>query len=140
MDSSSPPQGHTKNATPNNNNNNARTCAKCAFESDDPAVFRKHIATHRPVNHETFQCPECGLCYVVEPSLRKHLRGVHRIIESAAEDASSAAVAGNNAGGACAGHRCSVCLATFDTERELKSHTRTHGMAFLKKVKASGNA
>ncbi|KAM7285513.1 zinc finger protein 532 [Ixodes scapularis] len=135
-----PEAGHTKNAAPNNNNNNARTCAKCAFESDDPAVFRKHIATHRPANHETFQCPECGLCYVVEPSLRKHLRGVHRIVENAAEDASSTAVAGNNAGGACAGHRCSVCLATFDTERELKSHTRTHGMAFLKKVKASGNA
>ncbi|CAN8004903.1 unnamed protein product [Ixodes hexagonus] len=120
--------------------NNMRACAKCTFESDNPTTFREHIATHRPKNHETFQCPECGLCYIVEPSLRKHLRGVHRITENAAGDAASAAAAGNDAGGACAGHRCSVCLATFDTERELKSHTRTHGMAFLKKVKASGHA
>uniref|UniRef100_A0A131YPN6 Transcriptional repressor salm n=1 Tax=Rhipicephalus appendiculatus TaxID=34631 RepID=A0A131YPN6_RHIAP len=113
--------------------NNTKVCAKCDFQSTDSSVFREHIKVHRPPNQETFQCHECGLCYVVEPSLRKHLRGVHRVEEKKASD--SLAEADPN-GAAVSGLRCSVCLATFDTERELKSHTRSHGMAFLKKVKA----
>nr|XP_037268748.1 zinc finger protein 532-like [Rhipicephalus microplus] len=113
--------------------NNTKACAKCDFQSSDLSVFREHIKVHRPPNQETFQCHECGLCYVVEPSLRKHLRGVHGVEEKKAAD--SLAEADPN-GAAVSGLRCSVCLATFDTERELKSHTRSHGMAFLKKVKA----
>ncbi|XP_037292119.2 zinc finger protein 532 isoform X2 [Rhipicephalus microplus] len=113
--------------------NNTKACAKCDFQSSDVSVFREHIKVHRPPNQETFQCHECGLCYVVEPSLRKHLRGVHSVEEKKAAD--SLAEADPN-GAAVSGLRCSVCLATFDTERELKSHTRSHGMAFLKKVKA----
>ncbi|XP_077555014.1 zinc finger protein 532-like isoform X3 [Haemaphysalis longicornis] len=114
----------------------AKVCAKCGFESSDASAFRDHIKAHKPANQETFQCPECGLCYVVEPSLRKHLRGVHRV-EKAEVKPGVVVVAGSNVEAASDdGLRCSVCLATFDTERELKSHTRSHGMAFLKKVKA----
>ncbi|XP_065294128.1 zinc finger protein 532-like isoform X2 [Dermacentor albipictus] len=113
--------------------NSAHMCAKCDFQSSDLSVFREHIKVHRPLNQETFQCLECGLCYVVEPSLRKHLRGVHRVEETQASNK----LTGTGPNGATvSGLRCSVCLATFDTERELKSHTRSHGMAFLKKVKA----
>lgn len=116
----------------------AKVCAKCGFESSDASAFRDHIKAHKPANQETFQCPECGLCYVVEPSLRKHLRGVHRVDKAEVKQGGVVA-AGSNVGVAAKdddGLRCSVCLATFDTERELKSHTRSHGMAFLKKVKA----
>lgn len=113
--------------------NNARMCAKCDFQSSDLSAFREHIKVHKPPNQETFQCQECGLCYVVEPSLRKHLRGVHRVEEKEASDSLTGT---DSNGAAVSGLRCSVCLATFDTERELKSHTRSHGMAFLKKVKA----
>lgn len=113
--------------------NGTRVCAKCDFQSSDKSVFREHIKVHRPPNQETFQCLECGLCYVVEPSLRKHLRGVHRVEET--QDSNKLTGTGPN-GATVSGLRCSVCSATFDTERELKSHTRSHGMAFLKKVKA----
>ncbi|XP_077515962.1 zinc finger protein 532-like isoform X2 [Amblyomma americanum] len=113
--------------------NSLHVCAKCGFQSSDSSLFGDHIKQHRPPNQETFQCPECGLCYVVEPSLRKHLRGVHRVEEP---EVKGGAVAPGPNGTAVSGLCCSVCLATFDTERELKSHTRSHGMAFLKKVKA----
>lgn len=104
------------------------SCAKCPFTTRNTAEFRDHIAEHRPRDADCFQCPECGLCYVVEPSLRKHLRSVHRINE---DDKKAGAKSHSASVGE---HQCTVCLAAFDTERELKSHSRTHGMAFLRKV------
>uniref|UniRef100_A0A023GFR9 Putative zinc finger protein n=1 Tax=Amblyomma triste TaxID=251400 RepID=A0A023GFR9_AMBTT len=130
------PVNSGKAASDNQENKSASSpyvCAKCEFESNDSSVFRDHIKQHRPPHKETFQCPQCGLCYVVEPSLMKHLRGVHRVDQTEIKEN---AVAPDPNGAADSSHRCSVCLATFATERELKSHTRSHGMAFLKKVKA----
>lgn len=110
-------------------------CAKCDFHSANREEFKKHILSHK-TNRSTFQCQECGLCFVVEPSLVKHLRIVHKIsdttkyisdegtnympeLENPAEKAKLNAL------------ECSVCFTSFPNETALKTHMRSHGMAFI---------
>ncbi|ESP00650.1 hypothetical protein LOTGIDRAFT_186390 [Lottia gigantea] len=52
-------------------------CVKCSFSTEDSVEFCKHIESHKTV--EANQCPECGLCFSVLPSLKKHLFMVHKI-------------------------------------------------------------
>ncbi|KAK6180321.1 hypothetical protein SNE40_012500 [Patella caerulea] len=53
------------------------TCVKCNFNAEDSSEFSAHIETHKTM--DTTQCPECGLCFSVLPSLKKHLFMVHKI-------------------------------------------------------------
>ncbi|XP_050399832.1 zinc finger protein 532 [Patella vulgata] len=53
------------------------TCVKCNFNTEDSSEFSAHIETHKTT--DTTQCPECGLCFSVLPSLKKHLFMVHKI-------------------------------------------------------------
>ncbi|XP_060557007.1 zinc finger protein 532-like isoform X2 [Ruditapes philippinarum] len=131
-------------------------CAKCLFTCNVKSEFRLHILDHKAA--ETYQCFECGLCFAVLPSLRKHVFMVHKVRdfdsymaeneikeptaledkdvdiirvsepdkheemdESSEEEASGDPL------------ECKVCYRTFDNEKVLKSHMRTHGMAFIKK-------
>lgn len=110
-------------------------CAKCEFHSVDRDEFKKHILSHK-TNRNTFQCQECGLCFVVQPSLIKHLRIVHKIsdttkyiteegtnympdLESTSDASKRSAL------------ECTVCFTSFPNEIALKTHMRSHGMAFI---------
>ena len=54
------------------------TCAKCSFSCDEREKFLQHIVLHRS-DANTQQCQECGLCFSVYPSLKRHLFMVHKI-------------------------------------------------------------
>lgn len=129
-------------------------CAKCLFTSEEKSAFVVHITEHKTPN--TFQCIECGLCFSVLPSLKKHLFMVHKIrdfetymkdnqIENPAENVHSddeierepERVAESETASSEEETRnpleCKVCYKEFDSEKLLKSHMRVHGMAFIKK-------
>ncbi|XP_054716681.1 zinc finger protein 532-like isoform X1 [Uloborus diversus] len=133
-----------KTLTENNNTNEpprkkprveGSMCAKCDYSSANREEFKKHIQTHKS-NKSTFQCQECGCCFVVEPSLAMHLKIVHKITDPKkyiAEEGTNFApdlqnpteVTSRNA------LECSVCYTTFPSESSLKIHMRSHGMAFI---------
>lgn len=52
-------------------------CAKCNFMSEERKAFQDHIKEHK--TGDSVQCTECGLCFMVIPSLRKHLFMVHKV-------------------------------------------------------------
>ena len=53
-------------------------CAKCDFSGEDRVAFVAHIEMHC-TRDNPWQCHECGLCFTVRPSLRRHLFMVHRV-------------------------------------------------------------
>ena len=57
-------------------------CAKCSHKSTDRVDFERHIATHKTDDLHS-QCHQCGLCFTVEESLRKHLFIKHKIKDMA---------------------------------------------------------
>ncbi|XP_064608681.1 zinc finger protein 687a-like [Liolophura sinensis] len=133
-------------------------CAKCKFSSEDKDEFKTHIKEHK-TETDSKQCPECGLCFSVLPSLKKHLIMVHKIedvnkyveassinetagpealpvksdVASSELEASQDMDIGNPL-------ECRVCYKTFDTVALLKSHMRTHGMAFIRSKRCVVNA
>ena len=121
-----------------------------------------HIVTHK-TEKDSIQCADCGMCFAAEPSLRRHLIVAHKIREfsayltrvaelsrsldrksarNRAEDATSAAsrrsspasVASSDGGGP---KECNVCYKPFDSDAALKTHMRTHGMAFIRSKRFS---
>lgn len=54
------------------------TCIICKAAFVERGEFRDHIMTHR-TDDNTFQCMECGECFVVRPSLEKHLHAFHKV-------------------------------------------------------------
>lgn len=138
-------------------------CAKCLFTSDVKSKFREHISEHKAA--DSYQCFECGLCFAVLPSLKKHLFMVHKvrdfdsymeenkIMEPAAlEDMDDGIEREPEPGNQEAMEEssdeeqngnpleCKVCYKTFDNEKALKGHMRIHGMAFIKKSRRRGQA
>ncbi|GFR26231.1 zinc finger protein 687a [Trichonephila clavata] len=111
------------------------TCAKCDFQSSDREIFKKHVLIHK-TNKNTFQCQECGVCFVVESALIKHLVIIHKISDpkkyieeegtNFMPDFKKTAEVYS-----CDSLICSVCFTTFPTETQLKTHMRSHGMAFI---------
>ncbi|XP_033749233.1 LOW QUALITY PROTEIN: zinc finger protein 532-like [Pecten maximus] len=133
------------------------TCAKCSLTCEDRSTFLKHLENHKVENF--IQCMECGLSFAVLPSLRKHLFMVHKVkdfntycqdngIEEAmdvdydkeirdippvpemevSQDSDSVEeedITRNPL-------ECRVCHRVFDSETDLRTHTRTHGMAFIR--------
>nr|KAG5697367.1 hypothetical protein BaRGS_004093 [Batillaria attramentaria] len=152
-------------------------CAKCIFSASNQEEFRSHITQHKVDN--SVQCLECGLCFSVIPSLKKHLFMVHRIRQPQAyikehnitlQDLPNELVSHMNQFPPLGEQEfvininrapvvnkevpksskkelkvlieetkrnaslleCTVCYREFEDEAQLKSHMRTHGMAFIR--------
>lgn len=117
------------------------SCAKCEFESQDKRPFREHILGHK-ASKNSFQCQDCGLCFIVESSLRRHLKAIHKITDidkyiteegtNYTPEAETPSESANHSS-----LECSVCYTTFPSEASLKTHLRSHGMAFIQAKKTS---
>ncbi|KAM7392713.1 hypothetical protein PAMA_007709 [Pampus argenteus] len=124
-------------------------CAVCGFTTEDIAAFHKHIPQHKS-DGSSFQCQECGLCYTSHRSLARHLFIVHRLKEpqglaryngrgkddDESQRENQLDVTDENNDGT-PNTKCKVCGKLFETEGNLNTHMRTHGMAFIKSKRLS---
>lgn len=111
-------------------------CKICEFAHTDRAQFHEHVISHRE-SGTSYQCMECGDCFVVKLSLIRHLMYFHKISnsnkyfkENECFD-KTAAVAPVAVEEKLNENQCSVCKQQFSDETEFKIHFRIHGMAFL---------
>ncbi|CAB1442974.1 unnamed protein product, partial [Pleuronectes platessa] len=124
-------------------------CVVCGFTSEDIAAFHKHIPQHKS-NGSSYKCQECGLCYTSNRSLSRHLFIVHRLKEphglarcngrTRDDDENQRenkldTTDENNDGKP--NTKCKVCVKMFETEGNLTTLMRTHGMAFIKSKRMS---
>ena len=143
------------------------TCAKsqCLFQTSDRAEFKTHIETHRH-DHSLPQCEECGMCFRIEASLKRHLFIQHGIREydsyirllrgggpspTPAENSTSPCPTEEKTPQASpslssalvsdkvAPLECQVCYKTFQNEGTLRTHMRNHGMAFIRSKRSISN-
>ncbi|XP_072038215.1 zinc finger protein 532-like [Amphiura filiformis] len=125
------------------------SCSKCEFESKDRIVFSSHIEEHCE-DEDVCQCQECGICFRVADSLKKHLFIKHQIRDIAAYDKFQSEVQESiekfkaakiqemreldktPEGSPANPLECTVCHKVFETEVMKKNHMRSHGMAFIR--------
>ncbi|CAH1252726.1 ZNF532 [Branchiostoma lanceolatum] len=124
-------------------------CAKCEFTTEVKEEFLQHFPQHR-LNHTSMQCMECSTSFRSEEALRNHLFVQHEYRDqdeltsvlsemvTYAEKANSQQDGGVN-GLANPHNECSVCFKRFDSDSALKTHMRTHGMAFIRSKRSSSN-
>ncbi|XP_060917320.1 zinc finger protein 532 [Labrus mixtus] len=124
-------------------------CAVCGFATEDIMAFHEHIPQHKS-DGSSYQCRECGFCYTSRRSMARHLFIVHRLKEPQGlaryngrgkEDDESQRenqldVTDENNDGT-PNTKCKVCGKKFETEGNLNTHMRTHGMAFIKSKRLS---
>ena len=130
------------------------SCAKCDFSTEKSEEFSDHIAKHKK-DSSSIQCPNCGLCFRVVPSLKGHLLLVHKVKDvdqfivdkgiqvpeeeedvdmypqgpsTFTESQSKQPVTEHVSDNP---RECCVCTRIFETEAEKNFHMRTHGMAFI---------
>ncbi|XP_074651447.1 zinc finger protein 532-like [Tubulanus polymorphus] len=137
---------------------NSYHCAKCSYSSEDHNQFLDHIKMHK-IEEDSFQCSECGVCFSVIPSLKRHLIIVHKVrnisryvgsLESKQKanlydstlyfkldsskkktEASPKRTQDEFTVLQNGWLECQVCYKAFNDMPLLKSHMRTHGMAFI---------
>lgn len=121
-------------------------CKLCNYQSIVRSEFHIHVRTHRNIS-TAYQCMECGECFVVKPSLYKHLLHFHNIynyesylkdndcfdVEAVKELENVMRLAPGESKGPVKENQCRVCLDEFEDSVALNKHFRTHGMAFLLK-------
>lgn len=121
-------------------------CKLCKYNSIDRDEFHRHIVQHRCVS-TAYQCMECGECFVVKPSLEKHLLYYHQILniddyfelnecfdkQAVKELEDVMHLAPGESKTPVGENQCRVCLEQFHDDQELAKHFRIHGMAFLLK-------
>uniref|UniRef100_A0AAR5Q3V0 C2H2-type domain-containing protein n=1 Tax=Dendroctonus ponderosae TaxID=77166 RepID=A0AAR5Q3V0_DENPD len=117
-------------------------CRLCEYKNTNRKVFHEHITTHRNIS-TAYQCMECGECFVVKPSLIKHLVHFHNILnddkyfqqndcfDKCAVTELAKVVKAPHLANNVKDNQCQVCMAQFNTEEEHNKHFRSHGMAFL---------
>ncbi|XP_061887291.1 zinc finger protein 532 isoform X3 [Entelurus aequoreus] len=122
-------------------------CAVCGFTTEDLIAFHKHIPQHKS-DHSSYQCQECGLCYTSLHSKSRHLFIVHRLKEPQCfaryrgkddnenQRENFMEVTAQDDDGM-SKTKCKVCGKQFETEGNLNTHMRTHGMAFIKAKRLS---
>ncbi|XP_044257914.1 zinc finger protein 687a-like [Tribolium madens] len=121
-------------------------CKLCDYKNTERSEFHNHVKTHRDIS-TAYQCMECGECFVVKPSLVKHLAHFHQVTDSEQYFAENSCydkfaieelennlrlVPGEHKGPV-KENQCSVCLEEFEDALALSKHFRIHGMAFLMK-------
>ncbi|XP_054854573.1 zinc finger protein 687 isoform X2 [Eublepharis macularius] len=128
-DSTTPPS-----KTPKGDRKALHHCRKCGYIASSAADFQEHIPQHR-TGESAHQCRECGLCFTSQVSLNRHRFITHKK-KRGAGDADEPSARGDPEGGspqAAEGKlSCTVCGKCFDSQLNLKTHFRTHGMAFIK--------
>lgn len=125
-------------------------CAKCRFGCENRSEFLEHLKVHKIDN--SVQCLECGLCFAIISSLRKHLFMVHKVKdfeeyckkegivvkeeEEVEEEGSESTSYTSPAEESDQEERdpleCRVCYTTFEDDNKLRIHMRSHGMAFIR--------
>ncbi|KAK3579915.1 hypothetical protein CHS0354_012455 [Potamilus streckersoni] len=135
------------------------SCAKCTFSCTDRSEFLSHIKEHSV--EKSVQCVECGLSFMVIPSLKKHLFMVHKVRDYEAyfkennllhlmQENEDMDIDKKNLNTNMEAEKekkvkvekeedvngnpleCNVCYKVFPNEAAIKSHMRVHGMAFIK--------
>nr|XP_056709664.1 zinc finger protein 687-like [Euleptes europaea] len=128
-DSTTPPS-----KTPKGDRKAQYHCRKCGYVAPTAADFQEHIPQHR-TGESAHQCRECGLCFTSQVSLNRHRFITHKK-KRGAGDAEEPGARGDPEGGSPPDAEgklsCTVCGKRFDTQLNLKTHFRTHGMAFIK--------
>lgn len=121
-------------------------CKLCDYSNTERTDFHGHVKSHRDIS-TAYQCMECGECFVVKPSLIKHLLHFHNIADSETylsendcydveamkelEDVMN--LAPGESKEPVKENQCRVCLKEFEDSLTLNTHFRIHGMAFLLK-------
>ncbi|KAM3824838.1 zinc finger protein 687 isoform 2-T2 [Vipera latastei] len=114
-------------------------CRKCGYIAPTAADFQEHIPRHR-TGESAHQCHECGLCFTSQVSLNRHRFITHKKKRGVGE-AGVPQGGGPEEGSPPAPEgslSCTVCGKGFDTQLNLKTHFRTHGMAFIKARQTGG--
>uniref|UniRef100_A0A673ID15 Zinc finger protein 532 n=1 Tax=Sinocyclocheilus rhinocerous TaxID=307959 RepID=A0A673ID15_9TELE len=114
-------------------------CTVCSFTTEDIVHFHEHIPQHK-TDVSSYQCRECGLCYTSHNSLARHLFIVHKLKEPQGlgrHNEQQENTPNPDANDGIPDTQCKVCSKTFETEGALKTHMRTHGMAFIKSKRLS---
>ncbi|XP_025027118.1 zinc finger protein 687 isoform X1 [Python bivittatus] len=128
-DSTTPPS-----KTPKGNRRSLYHCRKCGYIAPTAADFQEHIPRHR-TGESAHQCHECGLCFTSQVSLNRHRFITHKKKRGTGEGEAGVPRGGPEEGSPSAAEgnlSCTVCGKGFDTQLNLKTHFRTHGMAFIK--------
>uniref|UniRef100_K7GJA5 Zinc finger protein 687 n=1 Tax=Pelodiscus sinensis TaxID=13735 RepID=K7GJA5_PELSI len=109
-------------------------CRKCGYIACSAAEFQEHIPQHR-TDESSHQCRECGLCFTSQVSLNRHRFITHKKKKGAGELEEPSPRSDHEGGAprpADGKLACKVCGKCFDTQLNLKTHFRTHGMAFIR--------
>ncbi|KAJ8945180.1 hypothetical protein NQ314_009312 [Rhamnusium bicolor] len=119
-------------------------CKQCDYKNTDRYEFHGHIKEHRDVS-TAYQCMECAECFVVKPSLIKHLLHFHNIsdhqtylkendcydVNAVRELEDTMKLAPGESKEPVKENQCRVCRQEFEDFIALNKHIRIHGMAFL---------
>ncbi|XP_071970521.1 zinc finger protein 687 [Engystomops pustulosus] len=109
-------------------------CRACGYKASSLADFRQHIPQHC-TSESSHQCRECGMCFTSQGSLSRHRFMTHKMKDVAEEEPEPANKTEESPDGKLT---CQVCNKSFDSQLNLNTHFRTHGMAFIKQRQSSG--
>lgn len=109
-------------------------CRACGYKTGSLADFRQHIPQHC-TSESSHQCRECGMCFTSQGSLSRHRFMTHKMKDVAEEEPEPTHKMDESSDGRLT---CQVCNKSFDSQLNLNTHFRTHGMAFIKQRQSSG--
>ncbi|XP_075700231.1 zinc finger protein 687 [Rhinoderma darwinii] len=109
-------------------------CRACGYKTSSLADFRQHIPQHC-TSESSHQCRECGMCFTSQGSLSRHRFMTHKMKDVAEEEREPTPKTEESSDGRLT---CQVCNKSFDSQLNLNTHFRTHGMAFIKQRQSSG--
>ncbi|XP_077111816.1 zinc finger protein 687 [Ranitomeya variabilis] len=109
-------------------------CRACGYKTGSLADFRQHIPQHC-TSESSHQCRECGMCFTSQGSLSRHRFMMHKMKDVAEEETEPTHKVEESSERRLT---CQVCNKSFDSQLNLNTHFRTHGMAFIKQRQSSG--
>lgn len=111
-------------------------CSQCEnFSGSTKEEFLEHIKGHK-TEPNWYQCQECGLCFVVLPSLERHLQMYHQIKNFADYAKENQACMPQISDPVeerldLEENECPVCREKFENKLIFEKHFRGHGRAFM---------